>query len=887
LFDCLLDDEQALSLQGELASSLVKAAGYIQVDFTGSAGRTLPTLKRGPWLGGFTGLALNETLPVPDGAKRVRVVATALSSQPNTTGEWRVTKATLKSGIMATLGTPNGEVVSTGHGSQWFVQTISNSPAASAHIQLLNLEGIMIQQATLTLPAGGGRVDVSWPNLPVGYYDVKAEITANSGQSTTLHSSVAILPDGAPPHERRFGIDAALSWYGGPSDQIAQSIAMMQQAGIGSIRDRLRWSQVQTSVDKVNWGHYYEVASAVANAGLDEVQVFHDSPSWARSGNQESPDRHPPTNDVAAYAFGRAYANGLGKIVRNIEYWNEENSNFFQGYPYQYASGLKAFSAGVKSVDPNIRVLIGSAAGEPGNFFEEVYHNNINAFFDTRNQHYYGKNADIGHFVATQVADREQRAKIAEKSGWLTEMGYSLTRDAQGDWRKAEREQAEYLVKTYVAGFAAGYERVFFFFWRELIEDDFHTWGIIRNDYTPRPAYVALAVLTRQLAGATLMATETQSSNMTVYFRQPAGSYIAVSWGMDNMKRLGSNLQAKDIYGRPLNLTKVWPTDGKPILLSGITKLPISAQPVVTHSANLLPEAPLRVSATLSIANKSAVPIDGNKVSVNVNNGDTVVLSGRIFAPTALIDNRPLRVQCSSGAGLTPLTPLSKIEPFIVKEGTPFTCSFRATLSATGQSYIAINAEHGNTHDSSYIDLMPNAGNVVKNKTWVLLHTGSCLQWQANASRNVDTTLVLNPLPNNTCPSVTVINRVITNGETWVFPNSVVQGSDLSGSTGIQIIMNQATGVALPPTPLQLQLVVRSGGIWLVDLVTSDSEKNSVSGLFNLARPAPWARDKNERLDLTNVRKIMLGWGGYGGQVGQRYGFTIEAIKLFNDSTSN
>lgn len=706
IFDCRLEGERALSLGGDLVSTLDRARGYLSATFIGANGRALLREQRGPWLGRFDGLALDETLPVPAGATRVRVVANVQSARSDAGGKWQVTGANLGPGLIAILEAPDGVVVTSGKSTRWVVQTGPSSPAASVLIEVLSLEGAVLQQSTLAIPAGGGRAEVTWPAFQSGYYDIRAKVSASGVRGPTLQSALAVLPGGVAPNELRFGMDAALSWYGGSSQQIEHSLAMMRQAGIGSVRDRLRWSDVQPSMGPPQWGHYAEVAAAVAGAGMDGVQMFSRSPVWARGGVKDPPD-YQPASDEVTYDFGRAFAKGLGKWVRNIEYWNEPNVNTFYGYPYQYASGLKAFSAGVKSVDPAIRVLVAAAANKPGSFFEEIYRNNVDGFFDARNQHYY-LDDDIVGFVDTYVAGLEQRNGVAARPGWLTEMGYSLKRDVRGEWRHAEKNQAEYLVKTYVGGLAAGYERVFFFFWRELIEAELHTWGIVREDFTPRPAYVALGVLTRHLAGATLVAFDKHNRRMTAYFRHPNGSLSAVTWGGGDVTRFGIAARAKDIYGRTLDLRKGLPADGKPVLLSNIAKLPNSVRIVVTHTGEPQPEAKLRVSAVLTVADQPVVPVvptSINREAVSVGKGETVVLSGRVFAPAALADGGPLRVQCSAGKGLTPLAQMSPPVATLGKNGAPFDCRFKATHFLTGKSYIAVSVEHGGERDSARVAL--------------------------------------------------------------------------------------------------------------------------------------------------------------------------------------
>lgn len=883
VLDCRLGGEGGLSLRGELVSTLIGARGSFRINFTSENGRLLGQVHLGPWLGQFTGLALDEILSVPIGSTRIQIFSEVQSTRSDGRGVWQVIAASLNPSIVMKLDTPDGMAVTVGNKARWELQTASGSPATKARIEVRNLEGEVIHQASQDMPAGGGLRTLFWPILPVGYYDVLVMVNADGVRSTPLHSSIAVVPEGKVPPERRFGMDAALSWYGGTPKQVQRSIAMMQLAGVGTVRDRFSWGKVQPTPGDARWGRYAEVAALVASAGLDAVQVFHDSPAWARGGGQGSGDRQPSTDDAAIYALGRAYAQGLGKTVRNIEYWNEQNSNFFLGFPYQYASGLKAFSAGIKSSDPDIRVLIGAASGKPGRFFDEIYRNNIAGFFDVRNQHYYGKKADIVRFVADEVSDLERRGGVAARSGWLTEMGYSLTRDTQGDWRKAELEQAEYIVKTYTAGFAAGYERVFFFFFRELIEAEVYTWGIVREDFSPRPAYVALATLTRHLAGASLDAVNMYTGGMTVYFRQSSGSYSAVTWGEDKTLRFSDTVQAKDIYGRALNLKNGWPTDGKPILLSGIARLPDSARKVATLSTKPFPSVGLRVSAEVSVNGKSIVPTLENRIAVRVADDDTVVLSGRVYNSTVSTDSSPLRVQCSGGGGLRLLSTIPPPAESGGKDGAPYACSFKATLSDVGESYIEVSAEQGNKKDMAHVALEADArqGN---NTSRALVNSGACLNWIPRASTNVKMNLITYPARNTHCPVVGVMSRVVSSGETWVFPAASVKGKEWLGAKGVRILIGNIDGVAPHPAPLLLQLVERSGGIWLIDLQSTATERHAMSGLFNLAKAASWARDDNGVLDLNSVREVMLGWGGYAGKIGQEHGFSIKSIELIDKS---
>jgi hypothetical protein len=203
-----------------------------------------------------------------------------------------------------------------------------------------------------------------------------------------------------------------------------------------------------------------------------------------------------------------------------------------------------------------------------------------------------------------------------------------------------------------------------------------------------------------------------------------------------------------------------------------------------------------------------------------------------------------------------------------------------------GESYIAVQALMGAQRDAARVALVPDAARVSIGAPRTVSNAGSCLKWKPNASHNLDVTLTDGSNIDQPCPSVDVVSRVKSDGETWVFPSASVQGAAWVGSAGVQVKLDGLNGVPLPPTPLMLQLVEKSGGIWLVNLVPFPGQNGVMRGLFNLARPAPWAHDDNGRLDLDEVRELMLGWGGYGGQRGQRYGYSIESIDLFGSNAA-
>ncbi|MDR1427444.1 MAG: Ig-like domain-containing protein, partial [Bifidobacteriaceae bacterium] len=453
----------------------------------------------GPWMGDFAGLAVSESLVVPPGAVSATVYAVT-TSEANTpkAGTLTLTGLDLDRGVVldpigesfGAASYPQGfekTLFGDDEALRWTFETVPATSAGELTFEVKDIDGAIVAKRVATQQAGvAGALHVELNPLETGYYTVEAHFSGTVGEVGTWTSAFVVLPPDMPEVDTRFGIDAQLVWGAGPPEASRRSAAMLAQLGVGSTRDRMSWAEASPSCD-ASWtephgGRVSLVAGELHDlGGIEDVQMFEDSPACARPGNEEEPDAAP--NDyAAAYNFGVAYANWAKTgNVRSIEVWNEQNAtNFFRGYPWQYASMLKAFTAGVKSVAPGdgqeaVRVLIGASADYPGQFTEEVYLNNVGPYFDVRNQHFYRGNsfssyepADLLDFLAADpddmanprpgmtgsIAEVEQGAGVADKPGWLTETGWAMNRDDAGSFADGEIDQAQYLVKSYAQGFA-------------------------------------------------------------------------------------------------------------------------------------------------------------------------------------------------------------------------------------------------------------------------------------------------------------------------------------------------------------------------------------------------------------------------------------------------
>lgn len=873
---CILDKERAVHLSGRLGASLIRARGYIQVKFLNVAGQTVGVERLGPWMGVFS-QQVERSVAVPPTGWRVEVSLLTESRAEAASGTFSVSSLSVSPGVVPSLAPVDEFVSMAGSVSPWRVQAVGADGNTPYRFSIKALDGSLAVDRSGTLSAGEAKV-LSADGLEPGYYDAQLELLLPSGKRSSAISGLAVLPAGSPPAEKRFGIDAALNWYGGDEDDQDRSIRLMKLAGVASIRDRMSWSSIEGARGKYLWGRTLEVARRSHEAGLEVVQVFHDSPGWTRGKPGSPGDRQPPTDYLAVVEFGKAVARHLGPYVHSFEYWNEQNSSFFAGFPYEYAAGLKAFASGLKGENEGLRLLVGAASGKPGPFFDAIHRNGAAGFYDVRNQHYYGLSAEILPFYTSEVEALEQAWQVSKRPGWLTEMGASLQRDALGEWRAAELAQAEHLVKTFAGGFAAGYERVFYFFWKELLEAELHTWGILRDDFSPRPAYFSLSLLTRFLQDSEPVAYLNKGDAVSVFFRDSYGAVSAVTWGNAEKGSWLSGATLLDVFGRPVDMAVAEGGNGRVVLARDLGAIPPDVTEISVLGEKVKKMPRLWMEGAVKLNGETVSAGGKNRVELAVADGDHLAISVVAHLSQAPSAKDGLQAVCEAGKNVKVLTPAPTVLGAGSSETVAFTCEFSPHLSAAGTSHARVRLRWKDAEDVLDLDLIPDASVAQFVSSQRLTPVASCPTWIRRHSKNVE----LNVTPryvDGGCQS-DMKARLLKSGETWVFPALPVQNG-LANASGLRVEVKSLPGVSSPPTSMLIQLVERSGGIWLIEPQT-DAAGTVYTGLFNLARSAPWAKDPSGKLELDQVAEILIGWGGYGGNAGQAYGYSVGEIELLS-----
>jgi hypothetical protein len=441
--------------------------------------------------------------------------------------------------------------------------------------------------------ADKGGLKVEWNRASLGFY--VARFIPEGTDDVEDYLRFVVIPRREYFGPSPFGMDAAFSWFISDEGDLRTACRLLKMAGVDWVRDRIAWGDVQPEPGKWNWNRYDMPMRVQKEEGLQVYQVFHDTAPWAArapSGEREA-KRYPPRNLNDLSLFLSEASKRYEPSVAAWEIWNEVDSSvFFAGAAEDYAPLLEKASMSIKSQSQDSLILLGSMCFFQGThvangviyedregerFLEKMLECGAGKSFDIYNFHYYGP-AD-GLLDRFKI-DRGilERYGLETKPVWLTEMGLSGKGPTTSEIQQFERDQVDYLIKTFALAGALGIEKVFYFIFPSFLEFGQSYWGIYDYDsslgWSPKPAYLALAQLTHTLKAANCLGRLELGEAIRGILYRVDGKDLLVLW---TRKPEGETLflpqgkyDARDAIGRPLAFVgNSLPVSQSPLYLTG------------------------------------------------------------------------------------------------------------------------------------------------------------------------------------------------------------------------------------------------------------------------------------------------------------------------------
>jgi polysaccharide biosynthesis protein PslG len=315
----------------------------------------------------------------------------------------------------------------------------------------------------------------------------------------------------------RLGIAAGGNIQNLPAAERGRYLQNVSRAGARWLRFDLNWAMIQRKGRRsYDWAPFDRVVSSARRRGLAVLGTLLYTPSWARPGAASAAT--PPANlgDFAEFAAHAARHFGA-RGVHAYEIWNEPNlvDSWATGPdPARYTQMLRQAYTAIKRVDPSATVVsaglspygaygVSDSRGmNPLTFLSQMYASGAQGAMDAVGWHPYNFPRGLGYFpwsgwsqmFATSPSARSIMTANGDgkKKIWATEWGAPTGTATQAVSEAAQARLITAAVAKLTTWSWAGPSFLYSFRDHGTDPSDYmENFGIIRHDWTAKPAYSA------------------------------------------------------------------------------------------------------------------------------------------------------------------------------------------------------------------------------------------------------------------------------------------------------------------------------------------------------------------------------------------------------------
>jgi len=401
------------------------------------------------------------------------------------------------------------------------------------------------------------------------------------------------------------------------------------------------WKQDEPEKGKFNWNNLDRMLSTCVNdpEAILMIHVNPLAPKWLK--NKKGSHKYIPanTNDLRDYA--RALAKRYSKRVKYWSYWEEP---FGYMSLSTYFSLLKAFSAGIKEIDPDAKIVAPSGVSDALAEVTKLFKAGGSKYIDILGHHFYTNQRPEDYQLVRKInifKDVMKKYGNDIKPIWDTECGLYIAgigknmrpltikqvQEEKGkgglrEWYYADEEAAAWTVRKWVIGYANGLSRF-------LIQKSTRQC----SDTSVSLTGLALSALAHEISGAKFVkALDLGSKNLYGYIFTKNKKNFGIFWAVRNSGSLELDLGKKeytriDMFG---NERIAHTQDGK-------VELTLTEQPIylknISSDIKVMPKF-LTVNTSYPIENstfKLGVKVRNNmqgKIKLKFPDGWTVTKTG-------------------------------------------------------------------------------------------------------------------------------------------------------------------------------------------------------------------------------------------------------------------
>jgi hypothetical protein len=376
---------------------------------------------------------------------------------------------------------------------------------------------------------------------------------------TALFCRASEIPEPVIPA----GVGVNIHFVTGHQDELD----LLRAAGFKFVRMDFAWTATERTKGKYDWHEYEELLDNLDKHGLRAILILdYSHPLYEASvvstnpmNNQLHTTTAAPQHPESVAAFVKWATAGVQHFRgRHVlwEIWNEPNIEFWspKGDAAQYTTLALALCKSIRSTTPDATIIGPATSQLPWDFLETVFKSGSLEYFDAVSVHPYRRPNQPPESAATDFhklreliggyAPESQKNKIPILSG---EWGYSSA-TKKG---VSLETQAAFAVRQQLSNLLEGIPLSIWYDWKNDGEDPAereHNFGTVLPDLKPKPAYLAIQTMTRQLSGyrVTRRLPLENDQDYCVLCTSEKGPQKLAAWTLSDAHIVSLNLTAND-----------------------------------------------------------------------------------------------------------------------------------------------------------------------------------------------------------------------------------------------------------------------------------------------------------------------------------------------------
>ncbi len=292
-----------------------------------------------------------------------------------------------------------------------------------------------------------------------------------------------------------------------------KDLDLIQAAGFKWVRMDFSWEYTEQRKGEYDFSPYDELTANLQKRGLSAIYILdysnHHYEEVVESPNPitQAMEKHTasPQRPESIAAFARWAAAAASHFKgKNIawEIYNEPNIFFWRPKPNaeKYTALACATAKAIRQADKSATIIGPASSGIPLDFIETLFKSGILQYMDAVSVHPYRgdppETAAADYQKLRELIDRYAQKKLPILSG---EWGFS---SAKGQF--SVQTQADYAVRQQLSNLLDGIPLSIWYDWKNdgpKEEEGEHNFGTVTSDLQPKPAYLALQKMMRELNG--------------------------------------------------------------------------------------------------------------------------------------------------------------------------------------------------------------------------------------------------------------------------------------------------------------------------------------------------------------------------------------------------